>query len=62
MADNQGRTNGLKAVPDASPQAKSNMTDIAFLQSLGVPVENIAKRAGRTATAILYEIAQEDQE
>lgn len=32
------------------------MTDLEFLLGLGVPVENIANRAGRTKTAIQYEL------
>ena len=53
-------SNELKPVPDGAAQ-QTRMSDLQFLQSLGVPVDNIAARAGRSATAILHEIATEKE-
>lgn len=36
-------------------------SDLEFLKALGVPVTNMAARAGRTKTAILYEIDQQKE-
>lgn len=55
------RDNGLSPVPDGAA-GQTRMSDLQFLSSLGVPVENIAKRAGRSKTAILYEMIHESED
>jgi len=44
-------------LPDPEPTQ-----DLHYLQELGVPVENIANRIGRTATAVRYHLKEEAEQ